>query len=352
MAVTHQGYISQSLVESGLGHVIVLRKKSPLKVEMGVFLVDSYCMGIRDAYLVEDTEDELQVHLDEHPQTLDPKPAGYLRKLVEEAIDYARKFGFAPHKDYKKAARVFGGVKADPQIDDFTFGLDGKPFYVQSTFHSDQDAERIVAKLTRICGEDGFESDLDADDDDPLFDGEFEERIVLTEGYFDGGTTSPELDYSGSSEAAQKAFLKFQNSEQFVGDPLFDRPVWVYPDGETTFDAMLEVTDVIMEASPEDSSDPGMRFVFFSFLNLLMNLHCEDEETAETHLYKLKKEGSMPAEAVAFLRELRKSEEMQELLDRLVYPEPGITVRPMGVELIDEKNGHCLFVCLELCEPE
>ena len=35
------------------------------------------------------------------------------RKLLEQAAEYARRLGFAPHPDYKKAARLFGGLHAE-----------------------------------------------------------------------------------------------------------------------------------------------------------------------------------------------------------------------------------------------
>ncbi len=35
------------------------------------------------------------------------------RKLIEQATQYAQGLGFAPHPDYKKAARVFGGLDAE-----------------------------------------------------------------------------------------------------------------------------------------------------------------------------------------------------------------------------------------------
>ena len=156
MPATHEAYIAESLLEDGFGEVIVLRIKSPGKVEAGIFLIDARCLGVRDAIFYEATEAEVRERVETHPSVLSRQPADYARTLVEASVDYAKKFGFAPHRDYKKAARVFGGLKASGDLEGFAFGKDGKPFYFQSEYHSDEDVRRIVAKLTRICGEDGF----------------------------------------------------------------------------------------------------------------------------------------------------------------------------------------------------
>jgi len=158
MPTTYAAYLAESLLEngSGNGQVIVLRKKSLTKVEAGVFLIDAYCLGVRDAFLYEGTEAEVEERVLTNRYPLKEMPASYGRKFVEEAIAYAKQFGFAPHKDYKKAARVFGGLKAADDLDGFTFGRNGKPCYIPSHNHDENDVQRITAKLERVCGESGF----------------------------------------------------------------------------------------------------------------------------------------------------------------------------------------------------
>lgn len=50
-----------------------------------------------------------------------------VRKLVEQAAQYARGLGFARHPDYMKAARVFGGLRTKQFAWHFNFGREGKP---------------------------------------------------------------------------------------------------------------------------------------------------------------------------------------------------------------------------------
>jgi hypothetical protein len=55
-------------------------------------------------------------------------------KVVEQAVQYAQGLGFAPHPDYKKAARVFGGLRAEQCSQKFTFGHKGKPLYRRAAY--------------------------------------------------------------------------------------------------------------------------------------------------------------------------------------------------------------------------
>jgi hypothetical protein len=69
------------------------------------------------------------------------------RKLIEQATDYARGLGFVPYPDYKKAARVFGGLRAEQCGQHFTFGRQGKPFYCRGPRETEEQARRIVWQL-------------------------------------------------------------------------------------------------------------------------------------------------------------------------------------------------------------
>jgi len=74
------------------------------------------------------------------------------RKLVEQAAEYARGLGFAPHPDYKKAARVFGGLRVAQCAQHFSFGREGKPFYCRGPRETEEQARRIVWQLETSRG--------------------------------------------------------------------------------------------------------------------------------------------------------------------------------------------------------
>jgi len=130
---------TNNLFDVGIGHVIIGRTISPFKVAFGVFLLDVYCLGVKNGFYGERTHDELKEMIDklagdEHPFVdISPECA---RKLVESAVAYAENLGFAPHSDYPPAAALFGDINAGACPTQYEFGKDGKPFFVSGpTIH-------------------------------------------------------------------------------------------------------------------------------------------------------------------------------------------------------------------------
>lgn len=354
MPTTYSAHLAESLFENGIGNgqVIVLRKKSPAKVEAGVFMMDSYCLGVRDAFLYEGTEAEVKERiLTTSPYPLREMPAGYGRKFIEEAIAYAKQFGFAPHKDYKKAARAFGGLKAANDLDGFTFGKNGKPFYIQSRHHDENDAHRIIAKLTRVCGEDGFDflCKIESEDDD----NEFEERVVLSEGWLDGESPLDD-DTDEPTEAAVRAFKAFRSQDDFNDDPLFDNYRWETPDGYTTIDRVLKVCDTVMKVCPDDEEgNAKLRQNLPHIIMFFMNL-CdlsEDEIDQQIKDFETKSKTFSSALFDVF-KEMWAQDNFKEMIYNLVHPTAEISQRPISIEWLNKESGHLLFICFEQYDPE
>jgi hypothetical protein len=80
----------------------------------------------------------------------------YARKLVEDAVVYARDLGFEPHEDYRVARKVLQDIDATVCKEQFTFGKDGKPFFMSGPNDSQQRSRQIMETLERRCGPDGY----------------------------------------------------------------------------------------------------------------------------------------------------------------------------------------------------
>lgn len=153
-----EAYVSSNLFKVGIGNVVVARFRGSGEVEVGVFLVDVYCLGVKDAFYVRVDRTEYESLLDsaikaEDRERFDPPSA---RKLVEGAVAYAENLGLPPHPDYKKAGRVFGGINAAESTASFIYGKNGKPLYIQGPRDSLQFCRRVVNQLRRRCGDGGF----------------------------------------------------------------------------------------------------------------------------------------------------------------------------------------------------
>jgi hypothetical protein len=152
----HEALWPTDLFEQGIGWVIIARfKAAGQRVEASVFLVDVFCLGAKLAiYETCDRQDYLE-RIRGHYERDFPMVAvepWCARKLVEQATEYAQRLGFAPHPDYKKAARVFGGLRAEQCVQHFSFGQHGKPFYRRGPRETEEQARRIVWQLDRRCG--------------------------------------------------------------------------------------------------------------------------------------------------------------------------------------------------------
>lgn len=150
--------IADGRPDGQLATLSIIRRKGEDRFEVGAFKVDTGCLGVRDAiYRVMDA-DELREYKEkmEKVRPLAEKSAAWGRKFVEDAVAYAQKLGFAPARDYKKAARVFGGAKAADCPDTFVFGSNGKPLYVAGPNDSQEDIDRILRMLSLKCGRGGY----------------------------------------------------------------------------------------------------------------------------------------------------------------------------------------------------
>ena len=150
------------LFEKGIGWVIVARfRSSGQRIETGVFLLDVACLGVKRA-VYDDywTPETYRIHIVDHyfgqfpMESVAPECA---RKLVEQAAQYAANLGFSSHPNYKVACRVFGGVRAEDCPREFTFGREGKPFYVSGPNDTEEKSRRIVEQLARRCGDGNFD---------------------------------------------------------------------------------------------------------------------------------------------------------------------------------------------------
>jgi hypothetical protein len=67
------------------------------------------------------------------------------RSLILGAVGYAASLGFQPNEDWRDTRYIVEANRA--HIRKFTFGKDGKPYYIQGP---DDDARKITSKLASI----------------------------------------------------------------------------------------------------------------------------------------------------------------------------------------------------------
>ena len=141
---------------SGITSVVIARQQSPDKVIFATYLVDFYCLGVKDALCNADFP--LKRFNNNLPDLCSGKPEacdiGLAHELVYGAIEFARRYGFEPHPDFRLASMVLDPREAHPSKHQLEFGKDGKPLFIAGPY---DDARAIVNQLGRTAGEGNFD---------------------------------------------------------------------------------------------------------------------------------------------------------------------------------------------------
>ncbi len=147
------------LFEMGIGNVVFARRLPSGTISMAVFLLDVFCLGVKDALwrTVEAGKYAEMIAKLAHDGPLENIDPACARKLIEGAIEYAAQFGLRPHSDYKQAEKIFGDADAAACPLSFKYGHGGKPFYISGPNDSPARARQVASMLEQHCGPDGFE---------------------------------------------------------------------------------------------------------------------------------------------------------------------------------------------------
>jgi hypothetical protein len=142
----------------GIGSVIITRRSGNGDILTGVFLIDVYCLGIKNSFvrlLSEEKYREMLEHMggQEGLKFIHPSCA---KKLIEQAGKYAGELGFSPDKDYRQAKKIFGDIDSAACPRSFTLGKDGKPLYVAGPYDKPRFVKNVLEKLEKKCGPDGY----------------------------------------------------------------------------------------------------------------------------------------------------------------------------------------------------
>ncbi len=140
-------------LETGMVSIIATRAAG-LSTLMAGFVVDLKCLGIKDCFIKLFSKAETNLKMSNYQmQGCHEKTPEYAKKLLQQAVDYARSIGFEPHRDYKYAALMFEEFDSSTCEDEFEFGMDGKPYYMQGPHDTPNRVAAIIKTLEKNHGE-------------------------------------------------------------------------------------------------------------------------------------------------------------------------------------------------------
>jgi hypothetical protein len=146
--------VPDNLWTQGIGNLVIARRTPDGRLAVANYLVDTYCLGVKDAYCEVLSPIGYQAMLAgvNRVGRMKPVPPERFARLVLDAVEYARRIGFFPHPDYQAAQLLLAGIDASGWDGRFEFGKDGKPFYVQGPNDSNAKAAAIAARVRAAGG--------------------------------------------------------------------------------------------------------------------------------------------------------------------------------------------------------
>ncbi len=338
--------------ELGVCKLAVLRARGRDRFEVGFFYLDLWCLGVRDAIFFDLPRHEWErLRQDLFPDAPPVEKDGpWGRKLIEGAVEYARKLGFAPCRDYRKAARVFGGIKSEDCSESFTFGKDGKPCYIQAESDKDAQAEKIIARLRARCGDGNFNFMLNRVDDDydweegddafeegeaDVFDAESGFMVVAEQA--GGGPMCPEL-----KEVIDRLEANITEEDDFE--------VGYEPDEHALADQLQRLFDGILETAKEagDVDLEEIRYTtLINFFILSTFRNSDDIEGLKDH--------PIPGITVEMVEEAldeMKKCGLQDLIAPIFWGEDGFRRKFFHLDFTEEEPRRLFLVCVEGYLPQ
>ena len=178
----YEAYVHKGWREEGMTQVLVVRKRGDGSADVGIFLVDVWCLGVKDAdgasdLLASELDERIAEQIpEEEREAIHPACA---KKLVEGAVAYAERLGFAPHRDFRKARRVLSGIDASLCPTDFEYGRDGRPCFVPGPDDTDERIDRVLAMLDARLGPEGYDFEgMEEDDEEEVDIAEVREELM------------------------------------------------------------------------------------------------------------------------------------------------------------------------------
>ena len=152
-------FLTEEIFEIGIGTLVLARGATPHRLALSSFLIDVFCLGIKDVMFESVDSEFFSMYLDATDAgspmvAVDPSDS---RRLLRDLAVWSRSIGFAPHRDFAAVERIFGDVNADASETAFQFGREGKPVYIPGPNDTASLIRRRIAQLQKSLGNDGFE---------------------------------------------------------------------------------------------------------------------------------------------------------------------------------------------------
>jgi tetratricopeptide (TPR) repeat protein len=176
--------ISDEWEDSGICNVIIARKHKSGNLTVGVYLVDLYCLGVKDAHYEFNIDPEDYDYVKLHNGDLEECEYVLAHNVIYGALEFADEYGFKPHKDFAVAQYILEEDNEDVPLMEIEFGLEGMPCFLMGPYDDAAKIKSITATLNRTAGPGNFtimDPDDTVDNEDFDFDDDFDPDDLMDE---------------------------------------------------------------------------------------------------------------------------------------------------------------------------
>ena len=148
-------WIDRDWKENGLARLVVARQQADERVLYGLYLVDYYCLGVKDCmWRADESLSTFHKRLPQMVGTPERCEPSLAHQLVYGAINYAQRWGFQPHADFKDASQILEPRGSFPEKHDIEYGHGGKPLFIPGPYDN---SRWVIDRLVETAGEGNFE---------------------------------------------------------------------------------------------------------------------------------------------------------------------------------------------------
>ena len=130
-----QCLINKNWKEAGEGNILIARQRPDGDLIIGMYLVDLYCLGVKDAFVIaKGTQEDIDRFAEGASEGGEMEPISYneAHNLIYGAIEFAEEGGIEPHPDFELAEYILEEDTDDIPLIEFEYGHNGKHLLVVS----------------------------------------------------------------------------------------------------------------------------------------------------------------------------------------------------------------------------
>lgn len=157
-------YVMPDYEQSGVSTVLVARRHKSDKYTVGLYYLDTFCIGLKDSHYFVRIDEDSYDHLLHRLKDVKIREATYeeAHNLVYGAIAFAEEAGIAPHESFALTRYILEEDTDEVPLIEYNYGKNGKHFLVAG---SRLEASRYLPLLEMNLGEGNYDYSIAADEE-------------------------------------------------------------------------------------------------------------------------------------------------------------------------------------------